>query len=226
MSRERDLGTDVQNGVYSPIGLGVTADFRRMALTQSMRSDRAGQASYRGQFPSRYIVDQAVPQWSPVVNRFFWIDPKPAAFETAQGDKPGAPFNWDDPGDISTTEGREALAQRIRSAFGDSAGAVMYHATGTDLETTILTRSLDPMRPLLPGDRGQHIGIGEVVHEISARSPEKLFAVASQVSPNGGPDLEDLALLDQTDPRQSLLVICVDKGSDLVLYRRLYAKGP
>jgi hypothetical protein len=226
LSRERDLGTDVQNGVYSPIGLGMTADFRRMGLAQPMQSEHVGQASYRGQFPSRYVVDQAVPQWSPVVNRFFWIDPKPAAFETTSGADPAAPFNWDDPGDVTTPEGRQALAKRIRSAFGESVGAVMYRATGTSVETTILARSFESMQPAFNGERSQHVGIGEVVHEISARSPDKLFALASQVSPNGGPDLEDLALLDQTDPRQSLLVICVDKGSDLVLYRRLYAKGP
>jgi hypothetical protein len=226
LSREREIGTDVQNGVYSPIGLGVTADFRRMGLSQSMQSERAGQASYLGQFPSRYVVDQAVPQWSPVVNRFFWIDPKPAAFETTKGADPAAHFNWDDPGDASTTEGRAALVKRIRQAFGESVAAVMYRATGDDVEATVLTRSFDPMRPLLPDERPQHVGIGQVVHEISARLPEKLFALTSQISPNGGPDLEDLALLDQTDPRQSLLVIGVDKGSDLVLYRRLYTKGP
>jgi hypothetical protein len=226
LSSERDMGTDVQRGVYSPIGLGVTADFRRMGMAQNMPSERAGQASFRGQFPSHYVVDQAVPQWSPVVNRFFWIDPKPAAFETTPGADPAAHFNWDDPGDVSTKEGREALAKRIRQAFGESAGAVMFRATGEDVETTILTRSFDPMRPMAPKERPQHVGIGDVVHEISARSPEKLFALTSQISPNGGPDLEDLALLDQTDPRQSLLVIGLDHGSDLVLYRRLYTKGP
>jgi hypothetical protein len=226
LSSERDIGTNVQQGAYSPIGLAVTADFRRMGMGQNMPSERAGQASYRGQFPSLYSVDQAVPQWSPVVNRFFWIDPKPAAFLTTPGADPAAHFNWDDPGDVSTKEGREALAARIRRAFGDSAGSVMLRATGDDVDTTILTRSFDPIGSMAAHDRPQHVGIGDVVREISARSPEKLFALTSQISPNGGPDLEDLALLDQTDPRQSLLVIGVDHGSDLVLYRRLYTKGP
>lgn len=226
LSREREVDTDVQNGSYSPVGLGVAADFRRMGMASPMQSERSGQASYRGQFPGHYTVDQAVPQWSPVVNRFFWIDPKPAKLEATPGADPAAHFNWDDPGDLSTTEGRAALAKRIRQAFGESAGAVMYRATGDDVETTVLTRSFDPLRPSLPDQLQQHVGIGQIVHEISARAPEKLFAVASQVSPNGGPDLEDLALLDQTDPGQSLLVIAVDRGADLVLYRRLYTKGP
>jgi hypothetical protein len=226
LSRERDVGTDVQNGAYSPIGLGVTADFRRMGMAPSMQSERSGQASYRGRFPGHYVVDQAVPQWSPVVNRFFWIDPKPAKVETSPGADPAAHFNWDDLGDVTTTEGRDALAKRIRQAFGKSASAALFRGSGDDVETTILTRSFDRLRALLPNGRPEEIGIGQIVQEISARAPQKLFALASQVSPNGGPDLEDLALLDQTDPRQSLLVIGVQNGSDLVLYRHLYTKGP
>jgi hypothetical protein len=229
LSREREIETDVQNGTYSPIGLGISADFRRMGFAPNlpnMQSERAGQASYRGRVPGHYAVDQAVPQWSPVVNRFFWIDPKPAMSVTASDADAKAKFNWDDPGDVSTTLGRQALASRIRQSFGESASAVLFRGTGDDVETIILTRSFDRLRSLQPNERGQEFGIGQIVQEMSARSPEKLFALASQVSPNGGPDLEDLALLDQTDPRQSLLVIGVEKGPDLVIYRRLYTKGP
>jgi hypothetical protein len=226
LSRERDMGTDVQNGSYSPIGLGVTTDFRRMGMGPMVQSERSGQASYQGRYPSHYRLDQAVPQWSPIINRFFWIDPKPAKFETTPGADPTAHFNWDDLGDVGTLEGRAALARRIRQAFGDSASAALLRGSGDEVDTTILTRSFDRLRPIAPNGLSQQIDIGQVVQELSARAPQKLFALASQISPNGGPDLEDLAVLDQTDPRQTLLVIGVENGSDLVLYRRLYTKGP
>ena len=37
-----------------------------------------------------------------------------------------------------------------------------------------------------------------------------------------GKDFEDLALVDPSDPDQWLLVVAVDRGSDLDVYRRLY----
>ncbi len=64
------------------------------------------------------------------------------------------------------------------------------------------------------------------MRELSCRTPQKLFALTSQVAPNGSPNLDDLAVLDGSDPGQSLLVIGVPSGPDLILYRRLYAGGP
>jgi hypothetical protein len=52
-----------------------------------------------------------------------------------------------------------------------------------------------------------------------------LFAVISQISPTGGKDFEDMALLDPTDPDQWLLVVAVDRGDQLHIYRKLYTRG-
>jgi len=49
-----------------------------------------------------------------------------------------------------------------------------------------------------------------------------LFSVVSQVSPTGSPSLEDLALLDPSDPKQWLLAVVTHRDGDYVIYRRLY----
>jgi hypothetical protein len=172
-----------------------------------------------------------------VANRFFWIDPPPmksGAFAPATGANPTGPnpagpdpkanFNWDDPGDPTTFAGRAALSVRIARAFGDAACAVVYRARRKPL---YVLNSFGMLRSWQPhAERSAHLyGMEEIVHEISAPSPEKLFSVASQISPNGSPGLEDLAILDESDPRQSLLVIAVETGSKLTLYRRLYVGG-
>jgi len=235
LSQQRELGTEVQNGVFSPIGLGMLPDPRLRGMSGSTDTGRIDQ-SVVGRFPSRYMVGQAIPQWTPVANRLFWIDPQPvkvaASSPTADpaaanpaGADPKANFDWDDPGDPTTDAGRAALAARVRRAFGNAACAVVYRARGEPQPVLNSFGSLrfwqsrsDPSMPAL--------GTEEILYELSARTPAKLFSLAAQISPNGGPGLEDLALLDGSDSRQSLLVIAVATDSTLTLYRRLFVGGP
>jgi hypothetical protein len=229
LSRQRAVDTEVQNGVFSQIGLGLMPDPRRPGLQVASDGGRINQ-SFVGRFPSRYMVDQAIPQWTPVANRLFWIDPPPVKVAGSQrtdqtAANPQANFNWDDPGDPTSDSGRQALAARIARAFGNTACAVVYRGQSEPLYVLNSFGSLRSWQPHL--ERFAPIyGVEQIVHDISAPSPEKLFSLASQVSPNGSPGLEDLALLDQSDPRQSLLVIAVESDSKLTLYRRLYVGAP
>ncbi len=226
LSRAREVGTDVQNGAFSQVALGIAADPRLLAMTRSGEVGRVDQTLYAGRIPGHYVVGQSVPQWTPTVNRFFWIDPKPAKSEKAPTADPVAQFDWDHPGDLTSQAGRAALAARIRQAFGENACAVVFR--GGSAGVIPILNSLQSLRKPriggyeLPGE----LQIGEIVRELSCRTPQKLFALTSQVAPNGSPNLDDLAVLDGSDPGQSLLVIGVPSGPDLILYRRLYAGGP
>jgi hypothetical protein len=225
LSRARDVATDVQNGAFSQVALGITADPRLLAMTRSGEVGRLDQTLYAGRIPGHYVVGQSVPQWTPTVNRFFWIDPKPAKSEKAPAANPVAEFDWDHPGDLTSQEGRQALAPRIRQAFGENACAVVFRGR---MDVIPLLNSLQWLRKPKTGSYEPlgELQIEDIVRELSCRAPEKLFALTSQLAPNGSPDLDDLAVLDSSDPEQSLLVIGVPSGPDLVLYRRLYAGGP
>jgi hypothetical protein len=61
--------------------------------------------------------------------------------------------------------------------------------------------------------------------DVSVNGLGGLFAVVSQSSPTGGKDFEDMALVDPSDPEEWLLVVAVDRGNDVDLYRKLYRKG-
>jgi hypothetical protein len=52
-----------------------------------------------------------------------------------------------------------------------------------------------------------------------------MFTLVSQVSPSGGPAIEDAALLDPADDSQWVLVVLVTRGDDLYCFRRLYHTG-
>jgi len=62
----------------------------------------------------------------------------------------------------------------------------------------------------------------EFLDDVSVNELGGLFAVVSQLSPTGGKDFEDMALVDPTDPDQWLLVVAVERGDDVDLYRKLY----
>jgi hypothetical protein len=66
----------------------------------------------------------------------------------------------------------------------------------------------------------------ETVRELCQRTPEHVFKYTSNLSPNGGPELDDLAIADSTDPDQTVLVIAVETNSTLHLYRRAYSGSP
>jgi hypothetical protein len=71
----------------------------------------------------------------------------------------------------------------------------------------------------------QQMPVISVAQQLSARSASGLFAVVSQISPTGGENLEDLALFDETDPNQWLLLVAVRRDGNWVVYRKLYYVG-
>ncbi len=60
--------------------------------------------------------------------------------------------------------------------------------------------------------------------DVSVNGMGGLFDVVSQMSPTGGKDFEDLALIDPSDPDQWLLIVAVERGNEVDLYRKLYTK--
>ncbi len=76
-------------------------------------------------------------------------------------------------------------------------------------------------------NRGQRSNfLPDIVRELCQRAPQQLFEYTANVSPNGGPELDDLAISDSTDPRQAVLVIAVETESTLYVYRRVYSGSP
>ena len=51
---------------------------------------------------------------------------------------------------------------------------------------------------------------------------ENFFGIVSQIAPEGAGSLEDLALLDSSDPAQWVLVIVEQQGENFQVYRKLY----
>jgi hypothetical protein len=178
-------------------------------------------------FPVNYQIVQQIPQWQPVLNRFFWIDPKPSSVFQPPELPGAAAFDWDAPPEVTGPAGGQPLAQRVRNAFGPSACALLLRGPSLIAVTNDL-RELEYWR--LPtrynyDPKDQTHPVVAIVRELCQRAPENLFEHAIDVSPNGGPELDDLALGDVTDPEQTVLVIAVETEHTLHLYRRLYSRS-
>ena len=44
----------------------------------------------------------------------------------------------------------------------------------------------------------------------------------ARIAPNGGDNFEDLSLLDPSNPKEWAIVVAVERGEDLLIYRKLY----
>ncbi|HEY2252306.1 MAG TPA: hypothetical protein VGH74_14630, partial [Planctomycetaceae bacterium] len=176
---------------------------------------------YVGLMPGAFAIDQQMRQWSPRVNRRTSFGDDPALLaETA--------IDWQGlrPGEWTTRPGRQKLRDAVL-AREPAARVLLFHGTSCfDLINDGLIEVPAPGRPgvdaqtmfnLLPNSP-----VVSLVHSASVRPESGLFTVVSQVSPTGGENLEDLTLLDGSDPDQWLLAVVLHRGHDWLVFRRLY----
>ncbi len=219
LSEENRVATQIENGLFSVVGRGSLMS--RGPLPRVALNDTPETVGVVDRFPANYQMVEQIPQWRPVLNRFFWIDPKPSVVYQPPGLPGAAGFDWNRRGD--RPGGAVSLAQRVQTAFGPKACAVVLRGRS---RLAVLNNfdELRHFRSNLPG--GMVNPVGDIVQELCQRSPQQLFEHTSSLSPNGGPELDDLAVSDAADSDQSVLVIAVETESTLYLYRCVYSGRP
>lgn len=221
-STSRHIDTDVGRGLFMPLrhqDFGESNYYMYGPYTYNQwQEQRTGPALFAGRMPNRCIAGQAVPQWTPQLNRRFTI---PLATEQSAE---AVDFDWDDVPAFGTPGAEGAIAQRARDAFGSSASVYLYHEREAKALQGDQLLFSDPY-----GGWNQYYIANQYIQrqadflrELCVRDQTGFFGVVSQYSPTGGDRFEDMALLDLSDPRQWLLVIAVPESDHLVIYRRLY----
>ena len=169
---------------------------------------------YAGWIPGAYTCTQQIKQWSPQVNRLFSMDP---------GDgRPDLRWAAIDPAVLKSHNLHDIKARLCPP--GPFAGSIllfhkheMYAFNGGMPPTFLLT---GPRQGFAP----EFVGIAGFIHQVCVRPGVVLFSVVSQISPTGGDNLEDLSILDPTDPNQWLLVVVIAHEDGFAVYRCLYHK--
>ena len=215
--------TRIQHALFTPI------DHRRfLSETNSVSDDPFSQVAletdqpthYVGTIPANFIAVQETPQWSPQLNRIFVITPQ----------APAPSFDWDSVrfSDLTDTRRSRDLLKRLQATFGNEVLAIAFHGPGPPTRVGAVS-------PLFPapdqwgierrlGDTGGAI-TDEFLQDVCVRPAVGIFNVVSQISPHGGDNLEDLPLLDPTDPTRWLLVVAIPGPRKLVVYRKLYFRN-
>lgn len=226
------LVTNIEHGLFTPIDYRGYLTVRQFDPGRRFRANPtlAEPTEYVGTIPSEYAAVQELPQWSPQVNRVFRIappDPVPA-------------FDWDRvrPEQLaSDADARARIHEAVRGSFGPHCRALLFHG---DLDAKDLWQPNVPLflkelrenqsqqqRPGIWYEPGLALQANRgFLRDSCVRPNLGVFRVVSRVSPHGGDNFEDLAMLDPTDPGQWLLVIAVAEDNSLILYRHLYHDRP
>jgi hypothetical protein len=132
-------------------------------------------------------------------------------------------FDWSvsvDPRNVDTS----GLRNRVQAAYGSEAAAYLY--TGEARHSIcgpdyFLSREFAGVETVEVAGRVETRTIDFLQH-LCVRLQGGWFRLVSRTSPGCSPYLEDLVLLDRTNPRAAVLVIAVHEPEGVVLYRRLF----
>jgi hypothetical protein len=166
---------------------------------------------YSGVVPYSYSVHQQMRQWSPRVNRRTTLGDNRELLAASHIDwSKLQPENWED------EAGRKALIGTILEREPNAA-VFLFH-------NTEIVAIHDPERNFTATSQ-EHPGLavsdlGRLINSMSNREPKGLFSVVSQIAPTGGVFLEDLSLMDSSNPRQWLLGVAVKRDNEWIVYRK------
>lgn len=243
----RAVTTDVQRGVFAPLDGDTSIGYdqyqqammpgrRRNYGTAYRNSEKLDQSRPRlsGRIPTQFSVTQDLAKWTPQLNRMFWIP--------AKSDKPVVDWTslsqgiLDDPAVFQNRTIAGTPVSRIHQQFGPQSLVACLGPQGrwalnqqgnwwsqnsNDPSIRIhAARGYNDYQVSLPGDVQGQPALFRWLYQHSVAAPYGLFSVTSQIGPTGGADLNDLPILDGSDPSQGLLIVVVPSGDDFIVYRK------
>ena len=210
--RQYQVTEELENALFTnldqnQIGMGV--NYRYQYQAGGVGTGPTDNPTFKGRIPTAYSVTQTVPQWMPWITREFKIAPA----VSVNG------FDWSEPVSQQATND---LHQRIRERW-PNATAYLIHAGDT---RRICGKPVfrDPNdgryrnRYAGPSDNN----VDAFLQTLCVRNLQVTSNRIVRLAPNGGYTLDDLGVIDMTDPNQTLLVIADQQGEKITLYRRLY----
>lgn len=241
----RTIATEVHKGLFTALGKGQPiSEDPRLPQPMSTRMIRRGRGiggtndphppRMSGRIPTEYSVTQELAKWTPQLNRVFWIP------GTSQEQK----INWQALADGVT----ESMLQNhnltaefdalVKQEFGPKALAACLAGPSRwaiDQQQTAwraknagqFVHTADPafgnpyQQQVVPSEMQSQPELFRWLYQNSVAASFGLFTVTSQVGPTGGSDLNDLPIMDDTDPDQRLLIVVVPREDDFVVYRKL-----
>jgi hypothetical protein len=207
-AREQDAETEVRDALCSDMG---AADIRGYSGWSGYDRTSGGAPTLVGRVPTQFVLRRRLRQWTPLLSR-----------ETSFGGEAELPaLDWDAvlPDDFQGHEAYVRVPMKLTGTRGF--GGAIYILNGERMVQ--VAGSSDVLRV----ERGSvyyqsAFTLQDFLRTVSMGPGYGLLHVVSQISPSGGPNFEDLCLLDGSDPDEWLVIVAERRGEDYCLYRRLY----
>jgi len=173
---------------------------------------------YVGRLAGRAETQRPIWKWTPAISRTLTFEPGAAP----------PPIDWDavKPRTLwmAPLPSGPALERQLASNGVDLDEIVLIRVLSRDRQHAIRSREIRQSRPGEGEGRGLNTAkLTSFIDAVSRRPGEHgFFHVVSAISPTGAGNFEDLALLDDSDREQFLLVVVKREGEGFVIYRRLY----
>jgi hypothetical protein len=222
-----NVTTEVKSGIFTALDHSRFGGTIHDAYQRQVHRRTVPAPTIVGRPPGTFSAVQAVPKWTPQINRILQIAPDPELLPAELKS-----FDWSSPRDLRTEDGLAQLRQEIRDNFGNAAIAVLFHGRkSTDLIGSRLSVFQEAMVRQLQQNgtvnNGNQWLYTDFLWDASVRlQGTGLFNTICRIAPHGGANFEDLTLLDPSDPNQWLLVIAIPDAEDMTIYRRLYQLPP
>lgn len=187
-----------------------------------------GPAELTGRMPGRFVARQLTPKWVPQLNRILTLDTRPfaAKLDWQQFQMQDAP-NWQL---LQSDEAwKQSLIASIKSAFPASKLRIGVYSDGKYFHLYGDNRLFSPGTTNNSQYRSRNqyqawnMNQFDFLADVSMLQDAGLFSVVTSIAPTGGRQLEDLSLIDPSDPRQWLLVVEFEDNQNWIVYRKLYA---
>jgi len=228
---QREVSTEVKHGLHtsvptqripdedewnSPSNM-MSAQGTATAASNSDDQPAFGVFTYDGNMPSAFSVRKPMRQWTPELSR------QTALESTTEV----PPYPWDTIGAILNEESIDMKDEATQAKLLQAVHSVTRHShvllfnTGQVYYLSGERSSNGTMNGPGPADsRERHLM--DLVRVASVRPSTGLFSIVSQLSPNGAANLEDLTLLDPSEPALWLMVVVNSEGDDYVVFRHLF----
>ena len=224
----RSLFTSLDHQMY---GAGSFQQFSQRQYGQG--AGFSGPAEITGRVPSRFVARQLTPKWVPQLNRIFTVNTEPFAttLDWQRFQIAGTP-DWS--ARLADTSWKQSVIDPIKKAFSPRPITIGIYAGGKFNQIygnhKIFTREQPPpvngapppVQPAVAFRNDFNAANFDFIADISMLQDAGLFSVVSGLAPHGGRQLEDLSLLDPSDPQQWLLVVGVEDGLNWIVYRKLF----